>query len=93
MARRPGRFDAVRAEVEAEGLEVSPAGHTLSGMPRGFAAHRDEPVAEVLRWETIIAQRDLSRADVQSTDLADRVVEVARAARPLVRFFDDAHAA
>ncbi len=93
MARRPGWFDAVRAEVEGAGLEVTPAGHTLAGMPRGFAAHRDEPVAEVLRWETIIARRALSRADVQSTGLADRVVEVARAARPLVRFFDDAHAA
>ena len=93
IARRPGRFDAIRADVEAAGLELSNAGQALSGMPRGFAEYRGEPVAEALKWETIIARRDLSREDVQAPALVDRVVEAAKGARPLVRFLDEAHAA
>ena len=92
IADRPDLFDAVRAEVEGAGAEVTPAGHTLTGMPRGFAAYREEPVAELLRWESLIAERPLTAEEVQTPALVDRVVALASAARPLVRFLDAAHA-
>ena len=62
-------------------------------MPRGFAAHRDGPAADYLRWETVVAQQSLTDADVQSPGLVDQIVATARGARPLVTYLDAAHGA
>lgn len=91
VAERWEAFEAMRAEVEAAGLALTSAGTELTGMPRGFAAHRDGPAADVLRWESLLAERPLADADVRSPALVDRVVEVVEGARPLVRFLDEAH--
>ena len=93
IAERPEAFEAMLAEVRDAGLEIGSLGHELTNMPRGFAAHRDGPAADYLRWETVVAQQSLTDADVQSPGLVDQIVATARGARPLVTYLDAAHGA
>lgn len=87
-ATHPEGFRAMRAAIEREGLSFGSMGHALSSMPRGFAEHRDGPVADVLRWESWVAHRPLDDEEVGRPDLVDRIAEVESAARPLAAFVD-----
>lgn len=86
----PAAFRRVAAEVEGAGLVFGSLGHELSGLPRGFATARGGPVEDVLRWESWVAQRGLTDAEVEGPGLVDVVVAAERAARPLTDYIDDA---
>jgi len=91
IADRPEWFEAVRAEVEAEGLDIGHAGTTLTGMPHGFAAYRDKDVADVLKWQSYIAQESVSDEAVQEPGFARTIVDVAVRSTPLLEFLWRVH--
>ena len=83
---------AMRDALGDAGLTLGPAGDPLTGMPQGFAAERDHEGAELVRWQSLVAQRALDDADIREPQLSDRVVQAAAHARPLFDFLDAAHA-
>lgn len=74
------------ATMEERGLPVGPGEDMLTGMPRGFAAHRDTPIADYLRWENYLVRRPVPDAALQTPDFTDQVIEMARASQPLLRY-------
>ena len=82
----PEGFERMLATMEERELPVGPGKDMLTGMPRGFAAHRDTPIADYLRWENYLVRRTVSDAELQQPAFTDRVLEMARASQPLLRF-------
>ena len=80
----PERFFSLLGEMEAEGLPVHSRGDTLTGMPRGFAEHRDTGrLADVLRWQHYLVTREVEPQALATPDFAESVVQMARDAMPL----------
>lgn len=63
-------------------------GESLKTHPRGFDP--DHPLIEDLRRKDFIGSRSLSKAEVQSDDLADRIVELGTVGRPMMAFLCEA---
>jgi uncharacterized protein (TIGR02453 family) len=86
MTAAPEAFHRMLDAMAARDLPVTPDGSTLTGMPRGFAGHRDNPIAEHLRWTRFLARRDVSDEALHSPALAEAVVTFTRDALPLLRY-------
>ncbi|MEL6611864.1 MAG: TIGR02453 family protein [Bacteroidota bacterium] len=89
----PGGWRAMTDALEGAGLAFGSMGHVLRSMPRGFASAKDAEFADAVRWESYIAQRNLSDSLVMSPDLAKSIAVAATDAAPLVRFIDEARGA
>jgi uncharacterized protein (TIGR02453 family) len=87
IADDPERFYGLLDEMEAKGLPVHSRGDTLTGMPRGFADYRDTGrLADVLRWQHYLVNREFEQSDLQDPAFAEEVVQMARDAMPLLQF-------
>jgi uncharacterized protein (TIGR02453 family) len=56
----------------------------LARLPHGFEAAKGTSVADYVCWKTFIVEAPLSDTEMQSPDLADRIVDIAVATRPLL---------
>ncbi len=82
---RPDAFLATQAALEARGLAIE-LGESLKRMPRGFEDMADNPAAPYLRLRSLIVRRTLSRDHVAEAGLAERIVDFAEDAMPLLQF-------
>jgi uncharacterized protein (TIGR02453 family) len=86
MATDPEGFHQMLDTMEERGLAVNSMDDTLTGMPRGFSAYRDNPIASYLKWQHLVTRTHVADEALQTPDLAARVVEVAEACRPLLEY-------
>ena len=89
MAKDPKRFQAMLRALERNGLKLSHGHETLKRMPRGFEAHADSPIAKYFRLDSFIVSEQLSEKDVSSRRLIDRMVALAKKAKPLLSYGRD----
>jgi len=83
MAKNPKRFQAMLRALERNGLKLS-EGHTaLKRMPRGFERYADSPIAKYFRLDSFNTAEELTDKDVSSRRLIDRMVALAKRAKPL----------
>jgi len=82
----PESFKQMLATMDERGLPVGPGDDILTGMPRGFAAHRATPIADYLRWENYLVRRAVDDEALQQPSFTDAVLEMARASLPLLKY-------
>ena len=86
MASEPKRFEAVLRALERNGLRLSEPEDALKRMPRGFEAHADSSIAKYFRFPSFIVSETLSDEDIASTRLIERMVSLAKRAKPLLDY-------
>ncbi|GAC1545489.1 MAG: DUF2461 domain-containing protein [Vulcanimicrobiaceae bacterium] len=89
MAGRPERFLRVVRSLERNGLALEGPERSedaLARVARGFEAHAASEIAPYLRLRSFCADRTLVATDVRSPELVERIVETARAAKPLLAY-------
>ncbi|MFI5016176.1 MAG: DUF2461 domain-containing protein [Hyphomicrobiales bacterium] len=85
MVRKPAKFLGLARAFEKKGLPLA-GGEERKRLPRGFEAHRDEPIAPYLLWNSFVVDRKLLDGDVQSPDLPRRALAFAETCRPLLDY-------
>ncbi len=86
MAGDPKRFQSMLRALERNGVKISDESESLKRMPRGFEAHADSPIARYFRLGSFIVSERLSDKDVSSRRLVDRMVALAKKAKPLLDY-------
>jgi uncharacterized protein (TIGR02453 family) len=86
IADDPARFHAMLNTMEERDLPVTSMDDTLTGMPRGFSAHRDTEIAPHLKWQHLVTRRPIEDAHLQRPDFAAEVVAMAQDCRPLLEY-------
>lgn len=86
MAKAPKRFQSVLKALERNGLAISSESESLKRMPRGFEAHADSPIAKYFRLGSFTVSEGLSDKDVTDRRLIDRMVAIAKKAKPLLSY-------
>ena len=86
MASDPKRFQTMLRALERNGLKLSPESEALKRMPRGFEAHAESPIARYFRVGSFIVSEPLSDKDVSSRRVIDRMVALAKKAKPLLEY-------
>ncbi|HZV79073.1 MAG TPA: TIGR02453 family protein [Candidatus Binatus sp.] len=86
MAKNPKRFQTMLSVLKRNGLKISQAHTALKRMPRGFEAQADSPIADYFRLDSFNVSEELSDKDVASRRLIDRMVALAKRAKPLMDY-------
>ena len=86
MARDPKRFQTMVRALGKNGLKISDEHPALKRMPRGFEDQADSPVAKYFLLGSFTTGVDVSDSEVGSKRLIDRVVEIAKRAKPLLDY-------
>ena len=86
MAKNPKRFQAMLSALERNGLKISDEHATLKRMPRGFESYANSPIAKYFRLDSFNAGEELSDKEVSSKRLIDRMVALAKRAKPLLDY-------
>jgi uncharacterized protein (TIGR02453 family) len=86
MAADPARFEAMLRALERNGLHLNEQEDALKRMPRGFEAHAESPIAKYFRLPSFTVSETLSDDDVCSAGLVDRMVDLAKRAKPLLNY-------
>lgn len=86
MAEDPKAFEAMVRALERGGLQLSEHGETLKRMPRGFETYAGSPIAKYFRVGSFITSERLSDDDVMSAALVQRIVSLAKRAKPLFTY-------
>jgi len=89
MAAQPSRFLRVLRALEKNGIPLIGPDEdedSLARMPRGFEAHTSSELAPYFRLRNFCVHVELADADVCSPSLVDRMVALARAAKPLLDY-------
>jgi len=86
MAKDPKAFQTMVRALERNGLEISQEHAALKRMPRGFEAQADSPIARYFRLGSFTTGEELSDGDVESKRLVNRVVALAKKAKPLLAY-------
>jgi uncharacterized protein (TIGR02453 family) len=86
MAKDPKRFQTVLRALERNGLKISEEGESLKRMPRGFEAYADSPIAKYFRLGSFTVGDRLSDKDVTSATIVNRMVALAKKAKPLLEY-------
>jgi len=81
----PEEFLTMAEGLAAAGSALS-SDERLSRPPRGFEAAKGTPVAGYVGWKSFTSHAPLSDAEVQSTQLVERILDFARVAMPLLRW-------
>lgn len=89
MAKDPKRFQTMLRALERNGLKLSQESEALKRMPRGFEDHADSPIAKYFRVGSFTVSEQLSDKDVSSRRLIDRMVALAKKAKPLIAYGRD----
>lgn len=85
-------FSALAAALDEAGFAIEQTDR-LRSMPRGYADYADHALAWALKLKTFIVRRDIPAADWTGDAAIDQIEELARAAAPLLAFFDRSSAA
>ena len=86
MANDPKRFQTMLRALDRNGLKLSPESEALKRMPRGFEAHAESPIARYFRVGSFMVSEPLSDKDVSSRRVIDRMVALAKKAKPLLEY-------
>jgi uncharacterized protein (TIGR02453 family) len=86
MAKAPKRFQSMLKALERNGLRISDESESLKRMPRGFEALADSPIAKYFRLGSFTVSERLSDKDVTGKRLVDRMVVLAKKAKPLLSY-------
>ena len=89
MAARPAGFRRLVRSLEKKGLAIDGPdvdGDSLARMPRGFEGCSASDLAPYFRLRSFCADRALEDRDVATRALVDRIVELARDAKPLLEY-------
>ncbi|HEY5094265.1 MAG TPA: TIGR02453 family protein [Candidatus Eremiobacteraceae bacterium] len=86
MAEDPKRFQAMIRALERNGLKLSDQSEALKRMPRGFEHCAGSPIEKYFRIESFIVSEKLSDKDVSSRYLVDKMVALAKKAKPLLAY-------
>jgi uncharacterized protein (TIGR02453 family) len=86
MSMNPMRFQTMLRALERNGLKLSPEHQSLKRMPRGFEAHAGSPIERYFRLDSFTVGEELSDKDVSSKLLIDRIVALAKRAKPLLEY-------
>lgn len=89
MAKDPKRFQAMIGALARNGLKLSVESESLKRMPRGFEQHADSPIERYFRVGSFIVSEKLSDKDVSSKRLVDKMVALAKKAKPLLAYGRD----
>jgi len=85
IAGQPAKFKAVEAALRKGKLALDTESQ-LSRTPRGFEALKGGPLDGVIRLKSLIVEEPLSKAEIVSPKLTEKVVDFALRARPLLEF-------
>jgi uncharacterized protein (TIGR02453 family) len=80
----PDEFVTMAERLTGLGYSMTCENERLARLPRGFEAVKGSRVADYVCWKNFLADVAVSDTDMQSPNLADRIVDFARAARPLL---------
>jgi uncharacterized protein (TIGR02453 family) len=86
MASEPKAFEGVLRRLERNDLSVTEGEDQLKRMPRGFEAHAQSPLAKYFLRHSFMASENLTDADVSSAGLIERMVSLAKRAKPLLDY-------
>ena len=86
MAKDPKRFQSMLRALERNGLKISEESESLKRMPRGFEAYANSPIAKYFRLGSFIVSERLSDKDVSSRHVIERMVRLAKNAKPLLNY-------
>jgi uncharacterized protein (DUF2461 family) len=86
MAAAPKKFQAMLRALERNGARLSEPENTLKRMPRGFETLAGSPIAAYFRYPSFIVSEQLSDPEVMRADLVQRIVGLAKQAKPLLDY-------
>ena len=86
MAKDPKGFQSMQRALHRNGLKLSDESESLKRMPRGFEAYADSPIAKYFRLGSFTVSERLSDKDVTGRHLIDRMVAIAKKAKPLLAY-------
>ncbi len=89
LLERPSDFSRVLGHLERRGIPLQGPDYwddALARMPRGYEAAAASPLAPYFRVRSFCANRTLGDDDVLSGALVERIVRLAKDARPLLEF-------
>ena len=86
LAKDPQRFQSMLHALARNGLKISEESESLKRMPRGFEAYADSPIAKYFRFSSFIVSERLSDKDVSSKRVIERMVRLAKKAKPLMEY-------
>jgi uncharacterized protein (TIGR02453 family) len=84
MALDPKGFETMIRTLERGKLKLSEQDDPLKRMPRGFEALADHSIGTFFRLRSFITSETLSDDDVMDAGLVERVVSLAKRAKPLL---------
>jgi uncharacterized protein (TIGR02453 family) len=90
MAADPKDFESMLRALERGKLKLSERGDALKRMPRGFESFAESAIARYFRLRSFIASETLLDEDVMNAGLVERVVSLAKRAKPLLMYGWDA---
>ena len=64
----------------------------LKGMPRGYEQHSEEPIAQWLKFKSLLVRSELPQSAWLDGSIAEKLADVVHACDPLIRFGKDARA-
>lgn len=88
-AAKPARFRTVLRTLAKRGLSLDGPetwDDALARMPRGFEALAEHELAPYLRLKSFVVRQMLTDEVVSSRALVDRIVSLAKNARPFLEF-------
>jgi len=86
MAREPKVFEGVLRRLERNDLSLSEQEDQLKRMPRGFEAYADGPLAKFFLRSSFMASEKLPDADLSNARVIERMVSLAKRAKPLLDY-------
>ncbi len=89
MAREPRSFSAVLRALDRNGVTIEGPAQTedaLTRMPRGYTELEQSPLAPYFRLRSFVVRRSLPPEALLSAEIVSRIVELARAGKPLLEF-------
>lgn len=83
IAEKPDEFRAMVGKLKKNGLHIS-ENDRLKRMPRGFETVTEADLAEAIRNRHFAVRMEIDPDSIVRADLADRLVDFAERARPLI---------
>jgi uncharacterized protein (TIGR02453 family) len=86
MSEQPDDFMALKDHLENAGMHLLSYEGNLKRLPRGYEQHAESPVAEFLKWKSIVATKHFSNAELMRPDFTHTVVDLAQTMLPLLEY-------
>jgi uncharacterized protein (TIGR02453 family) len=86
MASRPKDFERMVRALDRNGLHLSQSDDALKRMPRGFESHAESTISQYFRRQSFMVSETLSDEEICERTLIDRLVSMAKRAKPLLTY-------